>query len=228
MTSLEIIATIKSEFPTKFGIPRQSNIVKGTEASIVFARPYRNPDALRGLEAYSHIWLIWGFSETERDGWAPTVRPPRLGGNIRMGVFATRSPFRPNAIGLSSVQIDRIESHPDLGPVIHVLGADLMNGTPIYDIKPYIPFTDSHPDAVAGFADASPERLLDVVIPGRWLALLPAAAADILRDILANDPRPAFQNDPDRIYGMEYANFEVKFSVEGHTLTVREIAFIDK
>lgn len=228
MTSLEIIATIKSEFPTKFGIPRQSNIVKGAKASIVFARPYRNPDALRGLEAYSHIWLIWGFSETERDGWAPTVRPPRLGGNIRMGVFATRSPFRPNAIGLSSVQIDRIESHPDLGPVIHVLGADLMNGTPIYDIKPYIPFTDSHPDAVAGFADASPERLLDVVIPGRWLALLPAAAADILRDILANDPRPAFQNDPDRIYGMEYANFEVKFSVEGHTLTVREIAFIDK
>lgn len=223
MTALKIIAHIRSEFPTKFGIPRQSNLVQGLQSTICFERDYRNPDALRGLEAVSHLWLIWGFSEAERDTWSPTVRPPRLGGNTRVGVFATRSPFRPNPIGLSSVKIDRLEQDPILGPVIHVLGADLMDGTPIYDIKPYIPFTDSHPDAISGFARHSPDQLLHVSIGEQWLAMLPAGTEEVLRTVLALDPRPSYHADPSRIYGMEFRELEVRFTVRDNMLTVVEI-----
>lgn len=220
MTSLKIIARVRSEFPAKFGIPRQSNLVQGLKATICFEREYRNADALRGLEAVSHIWLIWGFSKAERETWSPTVRPPRLGGNARMGVFATRSPYRPNPLGLSSVKIDRIEQDISLGPVIHILGADLMDGTPIYDIKPYIPFTDSHPDAAGGFARYSPDQLLEVSLGEQWLAKLPAGMEEVLRSVLALDPRPSYQEDPDRIYGMEFREFEVRFTVRDRVLTV--------
>lgn len=223
MTSLKTIAHVRSPFPEKFGIPRQSGLVAELRASVVFAREYRNPDALRGLEAFSHIWLLWGFSEAERDGWSPTVRPPKLGGNTRMGVFATRSPFRPNAIGLSSVELERIEQHPSLGPVLHVRGADLLDGTPIYDIKPYLPYTDSHPDAVGGFADHYAGDRLEVVLADRWLSLLPEGTAEVLRELLAQDPRPSYQQDPERVYGMAYGDLEVKFTVKGGVLTVREI-----
>lgn len=223
MKSLKIIARIKSEFPSKFGIPRQSNLVRGLKGTICFERDYRNPDALRGLESVSHLWLIWGFSEAERDNWSPTVRPPKLGGNTRIGVFATRSPYRPNPIGLSSVAIDKLEQDAVLGPVIHVLGADLMDGTPIYDIKPYIPFTDSHPDAVSGIARHSPDQLLEVSIGEPWLAKLPKGTEEVLRSVLALDPRPSYQADPNRVYGMEFREFEVKFTVRGKVLTVVEI-----
>ena len=223
MTALKIIARVRSDFPTKFGIPRQSNLVADSRATIVFEPEYQSPDALRGLEDFSHIWLIWGFSEAERDAWSPTVRPPRLGGNTRMGVFATRSPYRPNPIGLSSVRVAGIERHPRLGPVVHVLGADCMDGTPVYDIKPYIPYADCHPDAVGGFAGAAPIPTLEVDIAGCWLALLPAETAAVLREVLAYDPRPPYQRDPDRVYGLEFGGFEVKFSVVGRVLTVTEI-----
>ena len=226
MSSLVTIAHIQSEFPTKFGIPRQSNVVENLKATIVFTPEYRNRDALRGLESFSHIWLIWGFSEAQRDTWSPTVRPPRLGGNTRVGVFATRSPYRPNAIGLSAVQLEKIEQHPISGPVIHVLGADLMDATPIYDIKPYIPYADSYPNAIGGFASDPPAKSLQVVIEdrARWLALLPKEKREVLRDVLAHDPRPPYQRDPNRIYGMEFGGVEVKFTVAGSTLTVVEIA----
>lgn len=223
MTSLKIIARIRGEFPSKFGIPRQSNLVPGLKSTICFEREYRNPDALRGLESVSHLWLIWGFSQAEREVWSPTVRPPRLGGNTRMGVFATRSPYRPNPLGLSSVKIDRLERDASLGPVIHVLGADLMDGTPIYDIKPYIPFTDSHPDAAGGFACHCAGQLLAVSIGDQWLAKLPAGMEETLRDVLALDPRPSYQDDPNRIYGMEFRDFEVRFTVRNRALTVVEI-----
>jgi tRNA-Thr(GGU) m(6)t(6)A37 methyltransferase TsaA len=223
LTSLKIIARIRSEFPTQFGIPRQSGLVEGLRSAIYFEGEYRNPDALRGLEAVSHLWLIWGFSQTERDTWSPTVRPPRLGGNTRVGVFATRSPYRPNPLGLSSVKIDRIEQDASLGPVIHVRGADLMDGTPIYDLKPYIPFTDSHPDAMSGFARHSPDQLLEVSLGEPWLAKLPPGTEEVLRDVLALDPRPSYQNDPDRVYGMEFQDLEIRFAVRGKVLTVVEI-----
>lgn len=223
MTSLNPVAHIQSDFPTKFGIPRQSGLVESCKACIVFEEPYRNSEALRGLESFSHIWLIWGFSAAEYETWSPTVRPPRLGGNTRMGVFATRSPYRPNSLGLSSVKIEKIELHSPRGPLIHVLGADLMDGTPIYDIKPYLPFTDSHPDASGGFADHYTGAHLHVQIPERWLGLLPEGAGEVLRQLLSQDPRPSYQQDPDRVYGMEFGDFEVRFSVEGEVLTVREI-----
>lgn len=226
MTTLKTIAHIHSEFPSKFGIPRQSNLIENLPAAVVFTEEYRVWEALRGLETFSHIWLIWGFSEAARDTWSPTVRPPRLGGNTRMGVFATRSPYRPNPIGLSSVKIDRIERHTALGPVIHVLGGDLMDGTPIYDIKPYIPFVDSHPDADRGFAEDPPGPVLQVGDSGKWLNLLPPENRELLIDILAQDPRPSYQHDPHRVYGMEYAGVEVKFSVDGDILTVLEITRI--
>ncbi|OUP68337.1 tRNA (N6-threonylcarbamoyladenosine(37)-N6)-methyltransferase TrmO [Anaerotruncus colihominis] len=220
---LRIIAHIHSDFPTKFGIPRQSGLIHELKAAVVFEPEYRNPDALRGLEGYTHIWLIWQFSETARQGWSPTVRPPRLGGNTRMGVFASRSPFRPNPVGLSSVRLERIELQSPFGPILHVAGADLMDNTPIYDIKPYLPYVDSHPDAAGGFALQSHEGFLQVNVPSGLLERIPPDRRDALLAVLAQDPRPAYQNAPDRVYGMEYAGFEIRFTVSGHTLTVCEI-----
>ncbi len=220
---MKIIARIRSEFPAKFGIPRQSGLVETLRATVVFEPEYRCPDALRGLEGYSHIWLLWQFSEAVRDGWSPTVRPPRLGGNTRMGVFATRSPFRPNPIGLSSVRLEGIGEEPGTGPVLYVCGADLMDNTPILDIKPYLPYTDSHPKASGGFSLGPGEGTLDVDIAPPLLEKIPSSQRQTLLDVLAQDPRPAYQQEPDRIYGMTFAGIEVRFSVEGNRLTVREI-----
>ena len=221
---MNIMAKIRTDFPTKFGIPRQSGIVASLKGSIVFEPEYRDPEAVRGLEAFSHLWLIWEFSEAKRDSWSPTVRPPRLGGNTRKGVFATRSPFRPNPIGLSSVKLDRIEMDPQLGPVLHVSGADLMDGTPIYDIKPYIVYTDSHPEAVSGFAQKPTEYLLEVVFPEELLQQVPEEQKESLVAVLEHDPRPPYHDDPERVYGMAYAHLEVKFQVEGERLTVVEVS----
>ena len=221
--SMKVIAHIRSDFASKFGVPRQSGLVDALEAAIVFEPEYRNPDAVRGLEGFSHLWLIWAFHQAVRSTWSPTVRPPRLGGNARMGVFATRSPFRPNPIGLSSVRLDRVEITPDLGPVIYVRGADLVDGTPIFDIKPYIPYADSHPDAIAGFASAPAGETLTVVIPPEQLMKVPERHREALRGVLAQDPRPHYQNDPERVYGFQFAGMEVRFSVAEQTLTVREI-----
>ena len=221
--SMHTIAHIRSDFSTKFGVPRQSGLVDALEAQVVFTPPYRNPDAVRGLEGFSHIWLIWAFHQAVRDTWSPTVRPPRLGGNVRMGVFATRSPFRPNPIGLSSVVLERMELTADLGPVLHVRGADLVDGTPIFDIKPYIPYGDSHPDAVGGFAAAPAGETLQVVSPPALLELVPPDRREALRGVLAQDPRPHYQSDPTRVYGFTFAHLEVRFTVEENVLTVREI-----
>ena len=217
------IARIHTDFPTKFGIPRQSGIIVSLQGRIVFEPEYRNAEAVRGLEEFSHIWLIWEFSEAVRDEWLPTVRPPRLGGNVRKGVFATRSPFRPNPIGLSSVKLERVEINPKLGPVLHVSGADLMDGTPIYDIKPYIAYTDSHPDAVSGFASTPAEYLLDVDFSEELLQQVSESRRKSLIDVLAHDPRPQYQDDSNRVYGMEFGGMEVKFKVEGMQLTVLDI-----
>ena len=223
---MKIIARIHSDFPEKFGIPRQSGLVPDTRARIVFEPEYRNPDALRGIEGYSHLWLIWSFSRAERDTWSPTVRPPRLGGNTRVGVFATRSPFRPNAIGLSSVTLEKIElSTPD-GPVLTVGGADLMDGTPIFDIKPYLPHVDSHPDARGGFAAEKAGYRLSVVFPPALLQQIEEEKREALRGVLENDPRPSYQNDPNRVYGVAFAGKNVKFTVDGGVLTVRGIESI--
>lgn len=217
------IAHIHTEFPTKFGIPRQSGIIETLHGTIVFEPEYRNPEAVRGLEEFSHLWLIWEFSEAKRDTWSPTVRPPRLGGNVRKGVFATRSPFRPNPIGLSSVKLEKLEIDPKLGPVLHVSGADLMDGTPIYDIKPYIVYTDSHPDAVSGFATQPAASLLQVEIPEELLNKIPDNQRESILAILAHDPRPQYQDDPERIYGMSFSNLEVRFKVEGLHLSVLDV-----
>ena len=222
-SQIKIIARIHTDFPTKFGIPRQSGLVDALKATIVFEPEYRNPDALRGLEGFSHIWLIWEFSEAVRDTWSPTVRPPRLGGNTRMGVFATRSPFRPNPIGLSSVKLDSIELHPELGPVLHVSGADLMDNTPIYDIKPYLPYTDSHPEAVGGFIAPLGNDLLKVEFSEQWLRLIPEERREALIGVLELDPRPSYQDDTKRVYGIEFAGFDIRFTVEGTVLTVCEV-----
>lgn len=216
------IAHIESCFATKFGIPRQAGIVD-TPARIVFEPEYRVPEAVRGLEDFEYIWLIWQFSEAVRQDWSPTVRPPRLGGNRRMGVFATRSPFRPNALGLSSVRLTAIEQHATLGAVLHVTGADLMDGTPIYDIKPYLPYTDSHPDARSGFAPQAADSLLEVQCPQELLEVLPPALRPSLTALLAHDPRPQYQHDPGRLYGMEYGGCEIKFRVTGQTAVVERI-----
>jgi tRNA (adenine37-N6)-methyltransferase len=221
--AMKIIARIRNDFPTKFGIPRQSGLVDALKAFVVFEPEYRNPDALRGLEGFSYIWLIWEFSETVRGTWSPTVRPPRLGGNTRMGVFATRSPFRPNAIGLSSVKLDGIELHPDLGPILNVSGADLMDNTPIYDIKPYLRHSDSHPEAVGGFAEPLEAYKLEVEFPQRWLDLVPEGHRPALLGVLAQDPRPSYHSDPERVYGFEYAGMDIRFKVKGTVLTVCEI-----
>ena len=217
---METIAIIHTEFPEKFGIPRQSGLVEELEAKIVFEPPYRNPDALRGLEGFSHIWLIWSFSRAQRGRWSATVRPPRLGGNARMGVFATRSPFRPNAIGLSSVRLERIEQSPELGPVLHVRGADLLDKTPIYDIKPYLPFTDSHPDAVAGFAAETEGYALEVEFPPDLLLRILHERRSALLGVLRQDPRPSYQEEAGRVYGVAFAGYNVRFTVEGKRLRV--------
>jgi tRNA-Thr(GGU) m(6)t(6)A37 methyltransferase TsaA len=221
---LKIIARIHTDFKTKFGVPRQSGLVNELTGRIIFEPEYRNADALRGLEGFSHIWLLWDFSEAHREGegWSPTVRPPRLGGNKRMGVWATRSPFRPNNIGLSSVRLINILPNTPEGPVLEVSGADLMDGTPIYDIKPYLPFTDSHPEAKGGFAQEQNEAIepLLVQLPESLEQSLSIEKLNALKGVLAADPRPHYQNDPDRIYAMEFADMEIKFRVIGHTLIV--------
>ena len=222
---MKIIARIETEFGSKFGVPRQSGLIDELRGRIVFEPEYRVPEALRGIEGFSHIWLIWSFSQAQRDSWSPTVRPPRLGGNTRMGVFATRSPFRPNAIGLSSVRLIGVDYDCPDAPVLIVAGADLMDGTPIYDIKPYLPYTDSHPNATGGFTDAHPQEheMLDVVIPEHLAARLNALSLAALRSTLARDPRPRYQDDESRIYGMSFARHEIKFTVSDHTATVVEI-----
>lgn len=227
MSIFEHIARIHTDFPTKFGIPRQSGLVKN-RGTIIFEPEYRKEEALRGLEEYSHLWLIWEFSEVVRDHWSPTVRPPRLGGNKRRGVFATRSPFRPNPIGLSCVRITGIEKHPEMGMVIHVEGADLKDGTPILDIKPYLPYVDCVPDAKGGFADRVKEYALDVVIPEELLRKLPEEQRACVKEILAEDPRPSYQNDPDRIYGMEYDGYEIRFRVKDGTASVCSVDKIQR
>ncbi|MBQ6824587.1 MAG: tRNA (N6-threonylcarbamoyladenosine(37)-N6)-methyltransferase TrmO [Clostridia bacterium] len=216
---LKTIAHIRNDFTAKFGIPRQSGLVSSVRSRIEFTPEYRNADALRGLEGYSHLWLIWEFSEAKQEGWSPTVRPPRLGGNTRMGVFATRSPYRPNSLGLSSVKIEKI----DLKKVeITVFGADLLDGTPIFDIKPYLPYTDSHPEAVGGFAFGPGEGTVEVECSPQLLDKVPAEKREGLLALLAQDPRPGYADDPTRVYGMEYAGLEIKFTV-GETLQVTEI-----
>lgn len=221
--SIHVIARMKSDFPGKFGIPRQSGLVQELRSTIVFEPEFRNADALRGLEDFSHLWLIWQFSEAVRKEWSPTVRPPRLGGNTRMGVFATRSPFRPNHMGLSSVEILGIEHTNDLGTVIHVAGADLMDGTPIFDIKPYIPYSDCHPGATGGFTDTANDFLLEVDFPQELLNQLPESKRAAAIGILSHDPRPSYQKDDSRVYGLSFAGFNIRFCVKNDRLTVTEV-----
>ena len=220
---LHVIARIRTDFPQKFGIPRQSGLADALEARIIFERAYRNPDALRGIEQYSHLWLIWGFSQSAREGFTPMVRPPRLGGNTRVGVFATRSPFRPNALGLSCVRLERVETDGALGPVLFVRGADLLDQTPIYDVKPYLPYVDSHPDARGGFAEETRDYALAVDFPSELLERIPASKHEALLQVLSQDPRPSYQDDPQRLYGMSFAGWEIKFTVEGVTLHVQDV-----
>jgi len=218
------VAHIRSDFPTKFGVPRQAGLVEELRAAVVFEPPCRAAEALRGIEGFSHLWLIWEFSQNRREGWSPTVRPPRLGGNTRMGVFATRSPFRPNPIGLSCVKLEGVEWDSPDGPILLVSGADLVDGTPIFDIKPYIPYADCHPEASGGFAPSAPEGVLAVDIPPRLLERVPSDRRAALAGVLAQDPRPPYQDDPGRVYGFGFAGLEVRFTVAGGKLTVVEIA----
>ena len=220
---LHPIAHIESDFADKFGIPRQSGLVDALRARVVFEPDFRDPSALRGLEQFSHIWLLWQFTQAVRDKWSPTVRPPRLGGNTRVGVFATRSPFRPNPIGLSCVRLEAVQHHPSLGPVLLVRGADLLDGTPIYDIKPYIPYVDSHPDAAEGYTAQTQTYHLQVECPDPLRALLTPEQWEGLAGVLENDPRPSYQNDPDRVYGMRFAGYEVHFTVADGVLRVHSI-----
>ena len=221
--SMKVIGRIQSDFATKFGVPRQSGLVDALESTVVFEPEYRNANALRGLEGFSHVWLVWVFDQAIRETWSPTVRPPRLGGNTRLGVFATRSPFRPNPIALSCVKLAGIEQTEAHGTVLRLRGADLMDGTPILDIKPYIPYADCHPEAIGGFAAAPAGETLNVVIPPQLLEQIPESHREALRGVLAQDPRPHYQDDPDRVYGFGFAGMEVKFSVDQQTLTVKEI-----
>ncbi len=217
---MEAIAHIITDFPTKFGVPRQSGIADALSAKIIFEPEYRNPDCVRGLDEFSHIWLLWSFSQTPSKEFSPTVRPPRLGGNRHMGVFATRSPFRPNGIALSCVKLIKIELSPSQGPVLYVQGADIVSGTPIFDIKPYLPFTDSHPEASAGFTEAVMDYELTVDFPPQYLELISPEYREGLRQVLSQDPRPSYQNDPQRVYGFEFADYEIKFTVDNTVLTV--------
>lgn len=221
--SIQVIAKMRSDFPTKFGIPRQSGLVEELESTIIFEPEYRNPDALRGIEGYSHLWIIWQFSQAVRQEWSPTVRPPRLGGNTRMGVFATRSPFRPNNLGLSCVKLIGVEHTEENGTVLRVTGADLMDGTPIFDIKPYIPYSDSFPDAAGGFTDTAEDFILNVNFPSELLELLPESKRQAAIGVLSHDPRPSYQRKPNRIYGLSFAGFDIRFTVEEKTLTVCEV-----
>ena len=221
--NIKVIARMKSDFPTKFGIPRQSGLVENLRATIIFEPEFRNADALRGIAGYSHLWLIWQFSEAVREDWSPTVRPPRLGGNTRMGVFATRSPFRPNALGLSSVRLLGVEQTEEYGTVLHVGGADLMDGTPIFDIKPYIPYGDCHPEATGGFTDTAGDFLLEVDFPAQLLQKLPEDKRSAAIGVLQHDPRPSYQRAPDRVYGLSFAGFDIRFTVKDKTLTVQAV-----
>lgn len=222
--NIRIIARMHSDFPTKFGIPRQSGLVQELRSTIIFEPEFRNPDTLRGIEGYSHLWLIWQFSEAVRSDWSPTVRPPRLGGNTRMGVFATRSPFRPNSLGLSCVKLLGVEHTEQYGTVLHVGGADLMDGTPIFDIKPYIPYADCQTDAIGGFTESADAYLLEVNFPAELLATVPAEKQEAAIAVLSHDPRPSYQRKPDRVYGLTFAGFDIRFTVQDNTLTVTEVA----
>ena len=226
--AMKIIAHIRTDFATKFGVPRQSGLVDALKARIVFEEEYRVTEAVRGLEEFSHIWVIWQFSGAIRPDWSPTVRPPRLGGNTRMGVFATRSPFRPNPIGLSCLKLEKIEHSPQFGPVLWVSGADLVDGTPIYDIKPYLPYADYRPQAVGGFAAAAPEKKLQVRDEAGLADRLPPEKWAALRGVLEQDPRPSYQKDPDRVYGFEFGGWQVRFSVAGEELQLRQLTPLAK
>ena len=221
--NIQIIARMRSDFATKFGIPRQSGLVEELRSTIVFEPEYRNADSLRGIEGFSHLWIIWQFSEAVRSDWSPTVRPPRLGGNTRMGVFATRSPFRPNHLGLSCVKLLGVEETEEFGTVIHVGGADLMDGTPIFDIKPYVPYADCHPEAAGGFTDTAGEYLLQVAFPEDLLAILPADKRQAAISVLSHDPRPSYQRNPDRVYGLTFAGYDIRFCVKENILTVTAV-----
>lgn len=221
--TIQVIARMHSDFATKFGIPRQSGLVEELRSTIVFEPEFRNPDTLRGIEDFSHLWIIWQFSEAVRTEWSPTVRPPRLGGNTRLGVFATRSPFRPNSLGLSSVKLLGVEKTEKFGTVLHVGGADLMDGTPIFDIKPYIPYGDCHPDATGGFTDTADDFLLTVNFPESLLKILPEGKREAAIGVLSHDPRPSYQRKPGRVYGLTFAGFDIRFTVEDSTLTVTEV-----
>ena len=228
MAELTIIAHIRTDFPSKFGIPRQSGIVDALKGRIVFEPKYRDPNALKGIEGYSHLWLIWEFSESVLEGWSPTVKPPRLGGNTRVGVFATRSPFRPNPLGLSCVKLEGVELSTPEGPVLHVAGADMLDGTPIFDIKPYLPYADSRPEAKGGFTDGMVIDYLDVDIPAQWLAMIPPDKLDALTEVLRQDPRPGYRHgDSDRRYGVSFAGLDVRFTVREGTLRVVGIVPLD-
>jgi tRNA-Thr(GGU) m(6)t(6)A37 methyltransferase TsaA len=216
------IARMHSDFPSKFGIPRQSGLVSELRSTIVFEPEFRNPDTLRGIEGYSHLWLIWQFSQAVRSNWSPTVRPPRLGGNARMGVFATRSPFRPNNLGLSCVQLIGTEQTAQ-GTVIHVAGADLMDGTPILDIKPYVPYSDCYPHALGGFTDSAEDFLLQVEFPDHLLNILPDDKRAAAKAVLSHDPRPSYQRDPNREYGLPFAGYDIHFTVKDDVLTVCQV-----
>ena len=218
--NIQVIARMHSDFSTKFGIPRQSGLVEELRSTVVFEPEFRNPDALRGISGFSHLWIIWQFSEAVRSGWSPTVRPPRLGGNTRMGVFATRSPFRPNNLGLSCVKLLGVEETAQYGTVLHIGGADLMDGTPIFDIKPYIPYADCQPQAAGGFTDTAGDFLLQVDFPAHLLCLLPEDRCQAAVAVLSHDPRPSYQRKPGRVYGLTFAGFDIRFTVEGDLLTV--------
>lgn len=221
--NIQVIAKMKSDFPTKFGIPRQSGLVENLRSTIIFEPEYRNSDALRGLEGFSHLWIIWQFSEAVRKDWSPTVRPPRLGGNMRLGVFATRSPFRPNSLGLSSVRILGLDHTAEHGTVIHVAGADLMDGTPIFDIKPYIPYSDCHTDASGGFTETAEDFILEVMFPSELLQTIPDNKRQALIGVLSHDPRPSYQSDPNRVYGLSFGGYNIRFTVNKRTLTVCDV-----
>ena len=221
---LRVIARVRNDFPTKFGIPRQSGLAESLRSLIVFEKAFRVPEALRGLEAFSHIWLIWGFHQARRDAWSPTVRPPKLGGNTRMGVFATRSPFRPNALGLSCVRLEKIVDLGEAGRALLVSGADMMDGTPVYDVKPYLPYADCRPEAVGGFADAHVSDAVPVDFPAALLARVPEDRRAALLETLRQDPRPAYQADDTRVYGMPYAGLDIRFCVQDGVLRVCDVA----
>ena len=221
--SMDVIAVMHSDFPTKFGIPRQSGLAEALQSTIVFEPAYRNPEALRGIEGFSHLWILWQFSQAVRQDWSPTVRPPRLGGNTRMGVFATRSPFRPNAIGLSCVRLLSVEHTQDIGTVLHIGGADLMDGTPILDIKPYIPYCDAHPEAMGGFTQDAGDFILEVDFPENLKQRLPAEKQEAICQVLSHDPRPSYQKDSDRVYGLSFAGHDIRFTVKDKVLTVVDV-----